>query len=101
MVHPTVKGAEDFPYQVWPIDDTATWIAVFGTTSAPRPRWRLVTTDHRQMAFRRAIEAAAQYSAHEEAGYSTEEAGSSSEEAACSIDKTETFTGQNRSDVSV
>jgi hypothetical protein len=53
------------------------------------------------MAFWMAIEAAAQYSAHEEAGYLTEEAGSSLEEAACSIDKTKTFTEQNRSDVSV
>jgi hypothetical protein len=101
MVHPTVKGAEDFHYQVWPIDDTATWIAVFGTTSVPRPRWRLVTTDYRQMAFRRAIEAAARYSACEEVGSSTKEAGSSSREAACSIEETDAFTEQNRSDVSV
>jgi hypothetical protein len=101
MVHPTVKGAEDFHYQVWPVDDTATWIAVFGTTSVPRPRWRLVTADHRQMAFRRAIEVAARYSACEEAGSSTKEAGSSSREAACSIEETDAFTEQNRSDVSV
>ena len=24
MVHPTVKGAEDTYYQIWPVDDTAT-----------------------------------------------------------------------------
>jgi hypothetical protein len=101
MVHPAVKGAEDFYYQVWPIDDTATWIAMFGMTSVPRPRWRLVTTDHRQMAFQRAIEAAARHSAREEADSSTEEAGSPSEEAACSIEEIDTFTEQNRSGVSV
>ncbi|KAK5056530.1 hypothetical protein LTR84_012061 [Exophiala bonariae] len=30
MVHPTVIGAENFRYQVWPVDETEKWIAVFG-----------------------------------------------------------------------
>jgi hypothetical protein len=26
MVHPTVKGAENFCYQIWPVGETRTWI---------------------------------------------------------------------------
>ncbi|EUC40076.1 hypothetical protein COCMIDRAFT_62452, partial [Bipolaris oryzae ATCC 44560] len=29
MVHPTVKGAENFAYEVWPVDQTASWVAAF------------------------------------------------------------------------
>ncbi|PVI01748.1 hypothetical protein DM02DRAFT_508964, partial [Periconia macrospinosa] len=25
MVHPTVRGAEEFRYQVWPVDETVAW----------------------------------------------------------------------------
>lgn len=30
MVHPTVKGAEEFCYQIWPINETSTWVRKFG-----------------------------------------------------------------------
>lgn len=36
LVHPTVKGAENFRYQIWPHDETATWLAKFGT-QCPKP----------------------------------------------------------------
>lgn len=41
MVHPTVKGAENFKYQVWPVDQTDTWIAKFGLPKTT-PHWRQV-----------------------------------------------------------
>lgn len=41
MVHPTVKGAENFKYQVWPVDQTDTWIAKFGLP-VRTPHWRQV-----------------------------------------------------------
>ncbi|KAG9235613.1 hypothetical protein BJ875DRAFT_344071, partial [Amylocarpus encephaloides] len=30
MVHPTIKGAEDINYQIWPVDNTATRTVRFG-----------------------------------------------------------------------
>ncbi|KAG5298018.1 hypothetical protein I7I48_07337 [Histoplasma ohiense] len=42
MVHPTVKGAEDFCYQVWPADDARLWIANFGMLP-PKKHWRRVS----------------------------------------------------------
>ncbi|KAH8653992.1 hypothetical protein BGZ60DRAFT_419120 [Tricladium varicosporioides] len=42
MVHPTVKGAEDTYYQIWPVDDTATWTAKFGELGVQKRRWRMV-----------------------------------------------------------
>jgi len=41
LVHPTVKGAESFRYQFWPLDETKVWIATFGA-SIPRPLWRKI-----------------------------------------------------------
>jgi hypothetical protein len=41
MVHPTVKGAENFFYQIWPVDETHTWIAEFGTPNL-KQCWRMV-----------------------------------------------------------
>ncbi|KAI2000002.1 hypothetical protein LOZ52_005282 [Ophidiomyces ophidiicola] len=40
MVHPTVKGAENFSYQAWPMDETCIWIANFGALAVKEPRWR-------------------------------------------------------------
>ncbi|PGH04050.1 hypothetical protein GX51_03720 [Blastomyces parvus] len=42
MVHPTVKGAEDFAYQTWPTNETDIWIARFGTSHQKKQRWRAV-----------------------------------------------------------
>ena len=41
MVHPLVKGAEDFRYQLWPIDETYRWINKFGSRTEKR-NWRSV-----------------------------------------------------------
>ncbi|KFY29936.1 hypothetical protein V494_08359 [Pseudogymnoascus sp. VKM F-4513 (FW-928)] len=41
MVHLTVKGAENFKYQVWPVDQTHTWIAKFGLPMRTQ-HWRQV-----------------------------------------------------------
>ena len=57
MVHPTVKGAESFTYQVWPVDQTASWVAVFGLRHPEKRRWRSVKTDPLHMAVKRATEA--------------------------------------------
>jgi hypothetical protein len=42
MVHPLVKGAEDFSYQVWPVDETNTWIEKFGAQVRGARAWRKV-----------------------------------------------------------
>jgi hypothetical protein len=42
MVHPTVKGAEDIYYQIWPVDNTTTWTARFGELNVQKRRWRMV-----------------------------------------------------------
>ncbi|KAJ6027405.1 uncharacterized protein N7446_004000 [Penicillium canescens] len=39
MVHPTVKGAADFPYEIWPNDESFLWIERFGMQPGPR-KWR-------------------------------------------------------------
>ncbi|KAF2177152.1 hypothetical protein K469DRAFT_810030 [Zopfia rhizophila CBS 207.26] len=57
MVHPTVKRAENFSYQVWPVDNTATWITVFGTVTLEKQRWRMTTLDPSQTVIRKNIEA--------------------------------------------
>jgi len=42
MVHPTVKGADNFSYQIWPVDETCTWIAKFGMPTLRKRCWRTV-----------------------------------------------------------
>ncbi|CRG92861.1 hypothetical protein PISL3812_09934 [Talaromyces islandicus] len=37
-----VKGAEDFRYQIWPVNETHLWIERFGNQIAPMPHWRAV-----------------------------------------------------------
>jgi hypothetical protein len=39
MVHPTVKGAANFSYEVWPNDESFLWIERFGMQPGPR-KWR-------------------------------------------------------------
>lgn len=39
MVHPTVKGAADFSYEIWPNDESLLWIGRFGVQPGPR-KWR-------------------------------------------------------------
>ena len=42
MVHPTVKGAENIHYQIWPVDETTTWTAKFGESNVQKRCWRMV-----------------------------------------------------------
>ncbi|EEH36701.1 hypothetical protein PAAG_07119 [Paracoccidioides lutzii Pb01] len=49
MVHPTVKGAEDFYYQVWPADETHLWIANFGMLLSKKQHWRRVSSKKRNL----------------------------------------------------
>jgi hypothetical protein len=56
MVHPAVKGAENFCYQIWPIDDTHTWTAHFGTPRLARC-WRDVRVTLGKLEIRKIIEA--------------------------------------------
>lgn len=42
MVHPSVEGAEDFHYQIWPVDETDHWLSRFGQKHIPRTHWRAV-----------------------------------------------------------
>jgi hypothetical protein len=43
MVHPSVE-AEDFSYQIWPVDETCTQIAKFGTLTRRKRRWETFKT---------------------------------------------------------
>ena len=52
MVHPTVKGAENFCYQIWPVDETRTWIAKFGMLTLKKQRWRMVKMIPKRMEIR-------------------------------------------------
>ncbi|KAF2499200.1 hypothetical protein BU16DRAFT_453839 [Lophium mytilinum] len=55
MVHPTVKGAENFSYQMWPIDEMKNWVAAFGTVAIKKNRWRVMGKVLHQMAIRKSI----------------------------------------------
>ena len=41
MVHPTIPGAEEFHYQIWPNDETFSWYENFGHPH-PATHWRHV-----------------------------------------------------------
>jgi hypothetical protein len=56
MVHPTVKGAENFRYQIWPIDQTVTWVAAFQGGANYKYRWRMVKMDAQQVAIKKGIQ---------------------------------------------
>ena len=55
MVHPTVKGAEEFRYQVWPVDETVAWIARFGTVTIEKQLWRKMSFNSRQSETKRRL----------------------------------------------
>lgn len=40
-MHPMVKGAEDFLYQVWPVDDTKNWDTHFKDVQFQQREWRV------------------------------------------------------------
>lgn len=42
MVHSTVKGAEEFSYQIWPVDRTEEWTENFQHPYIARISWRTV-----------------------------------------------------------
>jgi hypothetical protein len=42
MVHPIVEGAENFSYQIWPVDETCTWDAKFGMLAQRKQCWRVI-----------------------------------------------------------
>lgn len=42
LVHPNVKGAEDFRYQWWPHDETETWNAAHRDSFCHKCKWRMV-----------------------------------------------------------
>jgi len=42
MVHPTVEGAENFSYQIWPVDESHAWVAKFGALAPKERYWRRV-----------------------------------------------------------
>lgn len=56
MVHPAVKGAENFCYQIWPIDETHTWTAQFETPRLTRC-WRSVKVTVGKLEIRKIIQA--------------------------------------------
>ena len=41
IVHPMVQGAEDFLYQVWPVDETDTWNMHFETVKYQQRLWKV------------------------------------------------------------
>lgn len=49
MVHPNVKGAEDLYYQIWPIDETETWLATSRTAAFKKHSWRPTTKNQKQL----------------------------------------------------
>lgn len=55
MVHPVVQGAGDFSYQIWPVDETATWAAVFEIETQKTYHWRRVKVEPPQISIRKCI----------------------------------------------
>ncbi|KAF5012727.1 hypothetical protein FDECE_1220 [Fusarium decemcellulare] len=51
LIHPEVKGAEDFRYQLWPVDEVHIWIQEFAKATIPRTMWlqRARTSQVRQI----------------------------------------------------
>lgn len=43
-IHPTVVGAEDYSYQAWPIDDSRSWVELYGNNPSERRRWRCTSS---------------------------------------------------------
>jgi hypothetical protein len=42
IVHPLITLAEDFRYQIWPVDESCYWIEKFSDVIVPLQRWRKV-----------------------------------------------------------
>ncbi|KAF2844247.1 hypothetical protein T440DRAFT_380140, partial [Plenodomus tracheiphilus IPT5] len=42
IIHPRVRGAEDFRYQLWPVDKTDVWKQKFGDAAYEKRCWRVV-----------------------------------------------------------
>jgi hypothetical protein len=45
IVHPMVQGADDFHYQIWPVDETDTWNVHFKTVKYQQRPWKLRVWD--------------------------------------------------------
>jgi hypothetical protein len=54
IVHPTVHGAENFRYQVWPVDETCKWIEHFGILNMKR-RWREIRINSENLSLSRML----------------------------------------------
>jgi len=46
IVHPLVKGAENFCYQMRPVDESHIWVAKFGMLPLRKQCWRSVKCSH-------------------------------------------------------
>jgi hypothetical protein len=40
IVHPDVRGGEEYTYQLWPVDEIDAWKQVLGETASIQRRWR-------------------------------------------------------------
>lgn len=56
LVHLQVKGAEDFWYELWPVDEVETWTQAFGTTTCRKCIWRMVKGDSPPLAPKRSTQ---------------------------------------------
>jgi hypothetical protein len=57
LVHLQVNGAEDFWYDMWPVDEVETWIEAFGATTCHKCVWRMVKGHSPPPAARKAAQA--------------------------------------------
>ena len=46
IVHPMVEGAEDFRYQIWPVDEIDIWSTHFKAARYRQRTWRVPSWDH-------------------------------------------------------
>lgn len=42
LIHPGVKGAEDYRYQLWPSDEEQRWTTLYGSGLCYKCKWRMV-----------------------------------------------------------
>ncbi|RAR00476.1 hypothetical protein DDE82_007266 [Stemphylium lycopersici] len=55
-VHPMVKGAEDFRYQIWPVDETRNWDTHFRTVQFQQREWRVPSWDNWKILIRSTLD---------------------------------------------
>ena len=55
-VHPMVKGAEDFRYQIWPVDETRNWDTHFKTVQFQQREWRVPSWDNWKILIRSTLD---------------------------------------------